>query len=168
MIDGIVLLFLFVMFMSGLARATLRQLWSLAVLALSTFLSGNLYLAFVHLTGRFIQNEDGSKLASFVLVFSVISGLLNGPLDFLVRHITRSQEGGAGFGDRLAGGVLGVIEAIGTVQVAAALLIAYPVLGWDGWVRSSSIISTIFSQALFMGPLLPHDLRVFLEGLVLR
>jgi uncharacterized membrane protein required for colicin V production len=168
MSDAIVLLFLFGMFMSGLGRGTLRQLWSLAVLALSTFLSGNLYLAFIHLTGRFIQSEDGSKLASFVLVFMVISGILNGPFDFLVRHVTRREDDGTGFGDRMAAGVLGVIEAVGTVQVAAALLIAYPVLGWDNWVRASNVISTMISQALFMGPLLPFDLRVVLEGLALR
>jgi uncharacterized membrane protein required for colicin V production len=164
MVDAILVFFLFVLFMAGFARNTSRQLWSLGVLALSTYVSGAIYPSFVSLTGRFIETADGSKLASFALVFMACSALFNGPVDALIRYDRwRGSSTGAAFDDRLAGGILGVIEAIGSVEVAAAVLVAFPVLGWDGWIKSSSLIRTLINEAPFMIPLLPFDLHMVLK-----
>lgn len=163
MIDGFILFVLFVMFVVGFSRGTLHELWSLAVLALSTYLSGSLYLSFTDLAGRFILNENGSRLASFALVFIVVSSVLNGPVEALIRHRRGRWDEKSSFADRTAGSILGVVEAIGTIEVAASVLTAFPVLTWDGWVASSHLLGTFFSQWPLMMPLLPSTFQSVLQ-----
>lgn len=160
--DVIFLFFMFMMLLSGLARGAPRQAWSLAVLAVSTYLSGNVYSAFVNVTRPFVQNEVGSRFTSFVLVFIIVSALLNAPIDALVTR-GRRRANDVAPGNRLAGGVLGVIEAIGVAEVSAALILTYPVLNWDGWVRSSGLIKNVLIQWPIMLSLLPSEFQHVIE-----
>ena len=163
MVDAIILFLLFVVFISGFARGILGQLWSLAVLALTTFVTSHIYLSFTHLTSKIVHHGDGSKLLSFAAVFAVISVILNGPVLALIKHSRDRWEEGAGFGDRLAAAILGVIEGIGFLQVASVLLVAYPVLGWDEWIKASNLIRFYVGQWPFMIPLLPSELHKVAE-----
>jgi len=162
MVDVLVVFLLFANVIGGYTRGTLRQLWSLGVLAVSAFLSGYIYQVLAGPISQFIHSDPGSKLASFVVAYAVISIVLHGPVDTVVQLEKRYHGPLAAVDDRLAGAILGAIEAIGAVQVAAALLIAFPVLGWDGWVRSSSLIPTFINQLPFMFPLLPPHLHTVL------
>jgi uncharacterized membrane protein required for colicin V production len=159
MVDALVLIFLAVMFVSGWVKGVGRQLWSLAVLGASTFVSGNVYFWVADLTSRFIHDVQGSRLASFVLVFIVVSGLFNGPVNSLIRMGRGRFLDEPWLGDRLASGVLGIIEGIGLVEVAALLLMTFPVLGLDGAVESSGIIRAFLEQVPFMTPLLPGEMH---------
>ena len=154
MVDGIILFFLFVMFITGFSRGTLRQLWSLVVLALATYLSGNLYPSVTDLVRASIPDSTGANVVSFVLIFGVVSAVLNVGADFVTRLRRERGEKKLGFFDRSLGSILGVIEAIGFVEVAAAVLIAFPVLGLDGWVATSNLLGAFFN-IMPVVPLLP-------------
>lgn len=163
MVDAIVVFLLFVMFLSGLSRGTLRQLWSLAVLAISTYLAGHLYRSFTGLTGRFLSGETASNLAAFVLVYVVVSAVLSGPIEILLRINREQWDTGGGGSDRLAGAILGIIEGVGLIEVGAAVILTYPVLGWDGWLKASKLVAAFFSQWPLMMPLLPSEFQKVLE-----
>ncbi len=162
MVDGIILFFLFVMFITGFSRGTLRQLWSLVVLALATYLSGNFYPSFTDLVRTSIPDPTGANLVSCILVFGVVSGILNGVVDAGARLRRERGDKKPGFVDRSVGSILGVIEAIGFVQVAAAVLVAFPVLGLDRWVETSKLLGAFFNIVPVMMPLLPGPFQQIL------
>jgi uncharacterized membrane protein required for colicin V production len=155
MVDGIILFFVFAMFIVGFSRGALHQFWSLAVLAVATYLSGFLSPSLVGYLDVYIPNPVAARLVSFVFVFIVSGGLLN---------IARTWMGGradetSDFADRSAGSVLGIVEAIGTIEVAAALLVTYPVLSLDTWITSSKVVGMLLDYAPVMLPLLPANFQ---------
>jgi uncharacterized membrane protein required for colicin V production len=158
MVDALILISLALAFVSGWTRGVGRQLWSLAALGASTYVSGNIYFWMAGLTGSFIHDVAGSRLVSFALVFGILSGLLNGPVNALIRLGRGRYLDEPWFGDRLASGILGLIEGIGVIEVAALLLVAYPVLEWDGWIKASGLIRAFLEQVPLMLPLLPNEL----------
>src|SRR5660397_9023 len=103
MVDGVILFFLFVMFITGFSRGTLRQLWSLVVLALAAYLSGNLYTSFTGLVRSFLPDPTGVNLVSCMLVFGVISAVLNGVVDAGARLRRERGDKKPGFVDRSLG-----------------------------------------------------------------
>ncbi len=74
----------------------------------------------------------------------------------------RGRDGGF-VGDRLAGAFVGVVTAIASLEVGAALLVTYPVLSLDTLVKSSHILRTMVTQWPFMFPLLPPEFQNVLE-----
>ena len=162
MADGIILFLLFVMFIAGFSRGTLRQIWSLIALALATYLSGNLYLSFVSLVRAFVPDSNGSHLISFVLVFGVVSAVLNGIVDAGARMRRETEDRKPGFVDRSIGSVLGILEGIGFVQVAASVLIAFPVLGLDRQVEMSRVLGALIDSLPVMTHLLPATFQQIL------
>ena len=160
--NGVFLFFVVILLMSGLSRGTRRQLWALAVLAMSTFVSGNVYTAFLPFTRLFIESESGSRFAAFALVYIIVSVVLSAAIDALMIH-DRRRDDDLEPADRLAGAVLGVVEAAGVAEVLAALVLTYPVLHWDEWVLGSDLVSKIFRQWPVMLSLLPSEFQHVLE-----
>lgn len=163
MVDILVLLFLAAMFVGGFARGVMRQLLALAVLGLATYVAGHQYTSLTGLTGRFIHDEAGIQLAAFVIVSGVTSAIGNAIMDAIVFGGRRKRLRREAPPERLAGGVLGVIEGIGALEVGALVLLTFPVLGWDGWIKSSNLIPQFLHQIPFMMPLLPPQFTQALE-----
>ena len=164
MANGIFLFFVFVSLVSGLSRGPQRQLWSLAVLAVSAYISGNAYTAFLTVIRPFIESEAGARFASFAIIFCVMSAVLGLTVDALLdREYRRKND--FSLGERLAGGFLGAVHAVATAEVLAALVLMYPVLQWDRWILEADIFGAIFRQWPFMLSLLPSDFRQVLEML---
>lgn len=162
MANGIFLLYVFLTLVSGLSRGLRRQMWSLAVLAASAYLSGNAYIVLLPVTRSVIETEAGCRFASFAIVFVVITAVLSWTVDIVLdREYRRSDE--MHMADRLGGALVGVIYAVGAVEVLAALVFTYPVLQWDRWLREVDIFTRIFAQWPFMLPLLPSEFQQVLE-----
>jgi len=166
MVDVIVVFLLFVFCISGFSRGILGELWALAALVISTFVTGRFYLSLVAFVAQFIHGETASNLVSFALLYGVISALMNGPIYAIVRRARDIwQDEAKSASDRLAAAVLGIIEGIGALQVMAAVLLAYPALGWDGWIKASALIRVYVTQWPFMIALLPREFQHVIEML---
>jgi len=159
LINAIVLFWLVAMFIAGFLSGTMRQLWSLAVVAISTVVAGSLYLSFIGFTSRFVSNDNGAKVLSFIIVFFAISFVLGGPVAAIIGRTGSRPRYALGFDDALGGGILGVIIAISLIEVAAVVIITYPVLGWSGWIKSSTLIQEFFIQFPIMMPLMPKEFQ---------
>jgi uncharacterized membrane protein required for colicin V production len=165
MVDAILLFIVLMSFFSGLGRGLLRQVWALAVLALAVYMASHVYLNFTGLIGRFTSSDDVSKLASFVLTYGILSAVLNASMDMLVFRRREDEKRRPTPADQLSGGALGALEGIGSIQVGAAVLMTYPVLGWEGWITSSNVIKAIFDQIPLMMPLLTQEFQHVVEFL---
>jgi uncharacterized membrane protein required for colicin V production len=163
MINIIILLYLAVMFTSGFARGIGRQLWSLAVLGLSTIVAGNVYGAFSGLVIRYVHDEAGSRFLSFVLVFAVVSAIVSWPVEVIFFRSQPKREKDEGIPDRMAAGALGILEGIGLVEVASIILLTFPVFGLDALVRSSSLAYQFLRQIGMIVPLLPSQFAQVLK-----
>lgn len=162
MANGIFLLYVFLTTISGLMRGVRRQVWSLAVFVASAYLSGNAYTAFLPFMRAFITHETAGRFASFVIVFAVVSAVLSWIADILSgRGDDRTHD--LMPVDRLGGAVVAIIQAIGTVEVFAALVFLYPILGWDHWLREADVFVHVFMHLPFMLPLLPVEFHQVLE-----
>lgn len=165
MADTIIVLFMLVMFIIGWVRGIARRLWALAALCIAVYLSGLLYTSFIGLAYMVVADDAGSRLLSFVGVYIILSAVLSVPADLLLRRLTGEESARLGIGERIAAGIVGVVEAAGVTQVAAAILTAFPVLGLDDIVKSSRAIRVLFDQWAFMMPLLPAELHMIFDAL---
>lgn len=164
MANGIVLLYVFLTAASGFSQGARRQLWSLVVLAASAYFSGNAYIALLPLARTYIENEAACRVASFVLVFVIASALLSWTASAVLDpDYGRSADHLAG--DRIAGALLGVVHAVGVLEVFAAVVITYPVWQWDRWVREADLLVAAFVQLPFMMLLLPAEFQPVLAAL---
>jgi hypothetical protein len=159
LVNAIVLLWLVAMFIGGFVAGTMRQLWSLAVVAVSTFVASSLYLSFIAFTSGLVRNDSGSKILSFIIVFFAIGLVLGGPVAAIIGRTGSRPRYALGFDDALGGGILGVIIAISLVEVGTVVIITYPVLGWVGWIKSSRLIQQFFIQFPIMMPLMSSEFQ---------
>jgi uncharacterized membrane protein required for colicin V production len=161
-IDIILALFLLAMIIGGLARGTIRAIWGLVVLVVSTLAAGQLYPFGVGALAQFIESLDVRSFISFAVIYGIVSAVLNIP----VEHFT----GGGGFSmwglpDHLVGGFLELIEGIGFIEVAALVLARYPIFGLDAFVRGSALVRTLVAAFPFAVPLLPPEIQAIAQAL---
>ena len=141
---------------AGMARGTLRELWSLFTLAVATFFAGQLYPTAGAAIHGFVADANLSDFLGFAAFFVMILGLLNGPVD-LVIHDWQVMFPRAV--DRTLGGLLAVFEAAGVAEVLALLLTTYPVLHLDASARGSALARLMVGNWPVMLALLPPEFQ---------
>ena len=162
MVDGFILFYVFVMFFIGFSRGTLHQIWTLAVLMVATYVSGVFSPFLATFLNAYIPNTVVCKLIGFAVLFGAIGAVLNAVQGFILHRRGRWDER-SGFADRSIGSILAIVEAVGTIEVAAAVLVAYPLLGLDTMIESSQLLSIFFGHVPTMLYLLPANFQRILQ-----
>lgn len=171
MVDLIIALIFLGGFVSGIGRGVIRQAWALAALGVATYVAGYVYVPVADFiagfTAGFLDSENAIRLLGFFAAFGFTSAIFSIPVE--ARSHGRRRERGQGqadegrqaplIGERFSAGILGVLESLGGVQAAAAVFLTYPILGWESWVKDSTILRTIFTELPLMISLLPSDIR---------
>jgi len=163
MADAFVLFLLFVVCVGGFSRGILGQLWSLAALLLTTYVTGKLYLSFASVVGPLVKDEAGGRLLAFLFVFVVTNAILNGPVYAIIDRMRGPSTDSGEITPRLVAAALGALTGVVLIQVGAALLVTYPILGWDNWIRSSDVIKLYVGQWPVVIILLPPELRYSIQ-----
>ncbi len=158
MVDVVIGVFLGLMLLGGLASGALRQIWAALALVASTWLAGSVYYNLVPLASRVIADPAGNRLASFLVVFMFFNLLLNAPSEMVIHRIFGPKDHSQAGSGRLAGALLGLVQGVFLVEMTAAALLAFPVLGWDGWVRDSLVVRLLVAQWPLALPVLPIEL----------
>jgi len=162
-LDIIIVLILIGSVLGGLARGTLRALWALVAVVISTLAAGLLYLAVGSLIFALFGHPNVSKVLGFAIAYGVVNAVVNGPVHWWSRREQWALPGCAGCWDRLVGGAVGIIEGLAVIELGLIVLIKYPF-----WILGRAALESVIGQRLltnlpFMLRLLPDTFRSVLE-----
>jgi uncharacterized membrane protein required for colicin V production len=161
--DIIIVLILFGSVLGGLARGTLRALWALVAVAISTLAAGLTYLAVGSLIFALFGHPNVSKVLGFAIAYGFVNAVVNIPVHWWSRRENWTLPGCAGCWDRLVAGAVGLVEGIAVIEVGLIVLVKYPI-----WILGRAALESVIGQRLltnlpWMFRLLPDTFRSVLE-----
>lgn len=154
--DILILIVLVGTLIGGIGTGLIKQALSLVILLSAVYLAGQFYGVGADLAEIFTSDYDLGNLVGFAVAFGVVSVGLSIVLELLVG---RKRVVSLGWGDHLAGGLLGL--ATGAVFTATALIVlaTYPVGGVDIALAESGFAPHVLERADFVFGLLPEVFR---------
>ncbi|MBN1188303.1 MAG: CvpA family protein [Dehalococcoidales bacterium] len=150
-LDIILIIFLVISIVGGIASGLVRAIFSLAGLIIGVVLAGHFYSNLADALS-FISNDKAAGIVAFAIIFIVVV-IIAALLGTLFTKIVSSMM--LGFINRLGGAVLGFF--IGAIFLGAILAIWVKFLGENSVISNSVLASLLVERFPFVMGLLPEE-----------
>ncbi len=153
-LDIILLIFLIVSVVGGIAAGLIKSVFSLAGLIIGVVLAGRLYPGLANALS-FISNEKAANIVAFAIIFIIVI-VIAAVLGAIITKIVSAMM--LGCINRLGGGILGFF--IGAIFLGAILAIWVKFLGENSVISDSFFASLLVERFPFVLGLLPGEFDV--------
>jgi membrane protein required for colicin V production len=150
-LDFVILIFLIVSVIGGIANGLIKSVLSFLGLIIGIVLAGRFYLSMADHLG-FISSEKTAQIVAFIIIFLIVT-IIAGILGWLLTKIISATP--LGIINRLLGGLFGLIA--GFVSIGAILALWVHFAGQVDVISNSALASFLVDKFPLVLALLPNE-----------
>jgi membrane protein required for colicin V production len=143
LIDVVIFFLLATAVIDGMSRGLVSQALQLGTMLLVIYITGRAYQPVVAFTSHYIIDLNMATVAGFITTFILATIIISTLRDAVLRSLEMPALGPI---DRLVGGAFGLANGAVFATLVLLLVLAYPVWGLEGPIRSSSVAAGLLQR----------------------
>lgn len=153
-LDAVIILVILGFTYAAYGAGLIREVVTLAAVIVGVVVAGQLYDNLAEDVLVFIDNEEGARAISFLVLFGSVF-LLGQIAAYVLKRIAALLL--LGWADRLGGAAFGFVKGVVVVEALLVLFVTYPQLGLDDAIDDSALGPRFLDWLSFLQGLLPGE-----------